>query len=130
MKTAMCEECGQRVSNGAQLVGPHDVSGRKDDQDKPRTDLLPPGPLLAIAEILKFGADKYGDHNWRGGFDWSRPYAAALRHLLAWWNGEDKDPESGKSHLAHAACNLVFLLTFEQEGVGTDNRFTKIKETP
>lgn len=41
----------------------------KHDQEKPRVELLPSVPLLMIAEVLTFGANKYAAHNWRGGFD-------------------------------------------------------------
>jgi hypothetical protein len=32
-----------------------------------------------------------------------------MRHLVAYQSGEEIDPESGKSHLAHAQCCLIFL---------------------
>ena len=40
------------------------------------------------------------------------------RHIFAWWGGEDKDPETGFSHLAHAACCLLFLMEFQRNGWG------------
>lgn len=100
------------------------AGGVKHDEGKPRMDLLPPEALREIAEVLALGAQKYDDHNWRKGFAYSRLIAAALRHLFAWVGGENKDPESGKSHLAHAACCLMFLITFEQTSTGTDDRYT------
>jgi hypothetical protein len=33
-----------------------------------------------------------------------------MRHLNAWRDGEDLDPESGISHLAHIACSCNILL--------------------
>jgi len=95
---------------------------KKSDDGKVRLDLLPVQPLLDIGQVLTFGADKYAERNWEKGFDWSRPYAATLRHLFAWWSGEDKDPETGLSHLAHAACEVMFLQEFEHAGKGNDNR--------
>jgi len=86
--------------------------GVKHDSDKPQMNLLPPLALEEVAQILTFGAKKYGSHNWRGGMKWSRLTAATLRHLFAFIRGEDLDPESGRSHIAHAACNLMFLLEF------------------
>jgi hypothetical protein len=49
-------------------------------------------------------------------------YDAALRHLMAWFDGETIDPESGLSHLAHvmACCNI--LLDAEKNGKLNDNR--------
>lgn len=95
----------------------------KYDGGKPRVDLLPSAPLLAIAEVLGFGADKYAAHNWRKGMDYSRLIGAAYRHLMAYNDGQDKDPESGLSHLAHAGCCILFLLEQEAKGTGTDDRF-------
>lgn len=99
------------------------LSGVKNDQEKPRTDLLPTVPLFKIAEVLGFGAKKYAAHNWRGGIEYSRLIGAALRHLLAFNDGEDKDPESGLSHLAHLGCCVLFLLEQEAKGTGLDDRY-------
>ena len=75
-----------------------------------------------IARVLTFGAKKYSSRNWEKGFDYSRTYGALQRHLHAWYKGEDSDPETGLSHLAHAGCCLMFLLEFEHSGAGTDDR--------
>lgn len=99
------------------------LTGQKHDQEKPRTDLLPTAPLLKIAEVLGFGAKKYDAHNWRGGIEYSRLLGAALRHLLAFNDGEDIDPESGLSHLAHLGCCVLFLLEQEAKGTGVDDRY-------
>lgn len=82
----------------------------KHDQAKPRTDLLPPRALLAMAAVLAHGAEKYGDDNWKRGGVGARPryIAAALRHVLAYQSGEELDPESGLGHLAHALTSLAF----------------------
>lgn len=95
----------------------------KADGDKVRPELLPVGPMLAIAEVLTFGAKKYADHNWRKGFKWTRLIGAAMRHLFAYARGENKDPETGLSHLAHLGCCVVFLLEHEQRGLGEDDRY-------
>jgi len=96
--------------------------GNKDDSDKLRYDLIPPETLEALAWILTFGAQKYGDRNWEKGMKWGRPFAALMRHMWAWWRGQNLDPETGKSHLWHALACLTFLVTFEQKGIGTDDR--------
>ena len=97
-------------------------SGRKDDTDKLRLDLVPYDVICAIATILTFGAKKYGDRNWEKGMRWSRVYAGLQRHLMAWWEGEALDPETGKSHLWHAGCCLFFLIAYEKRGIGDDDR--------
>jgi hypothetical protein len=90
---------------------------------KVRLELLPPMAMESIAEVLSFGAQKYDANNWCRGARWGRYYAALLRHLFAWWRGEEKDPETGLSHLAHAGCCLVFLLEYQRNGWGSDDRF-------
>lgn len=101
------------------------LGGTKHDDGKPRMDLLSPQALVEIANVLSVGAKKYDDHNWRKGFDWSRLYGAALRHLLAHMDGEDHDPETGLSHLAHAGCCIMFLIEHESKGLGNDDRYKK-----
>lgn len=96
---------------GRPVVSEHyaDDAGTKDDAGKPRMDLLPFDALTEVAHVLTFGAKKYGDRNWHG-LSVSRLFAAALRHLWAWWRGEDNDEETGRSHLAHAACCVLMAL--------------------
>ena len=99
-----------------------DAGGIKYDDGKPPMDLLPGEALEAIAQVLAFGAKKYDSWNWAKGFAWSRLFGACLRHLFAWQRGERQDPESGLSHLAHSGACLLFLLTHELKGWGTDDR--------
>lgn len=107
------KEVFDRLSNGEAL---------KYDTNKNPLELLPVEALEAVGEILRHGAYKYEPRNWEKGMKWSRLYGAALRHLFAWWRGEKNDPDSGLSHLAHAACCLMFLLTYEIRGVGDPDR--------
>lgn len=100
-------------------------TGVKHDEDKPDMSLLSNSALLKIAQVMTFGKKKYSAHNWRGGFIWSRPLAAAARHLYAYIGGEDKDPETGLSHLAHACCCLFMVLEFEETHKELDDRFKK-----
>jgi hypothetical protein len=104
----------------------YDASGAvKADGEKVRLELLPTEALEEIAKVLTFGAKKYDDNNWRKGFKWLRVIGATFRHLYAWVRGESKDPETGISHLAHAGCNILFLITFEKTGTGTDDRIAR-----
>lgn len=97
--------------------------GLKFDDNKLPLELLPTQALEEIAKVLAHGREKYAAWNWAKGFRWSRLIGAALRHLYAWARGEDKDPESGISHLAHLGCCVVFLLQHEISGLGEDDRF-------
>ena len=90
--------------------------GVKYDQDKPDWSLLPLEPIEDVVDVLTFGAKKYSPDNWKKVPDLhNRYFAAAMRHLVAWKNGEILDPESGKPHLAHAQCCLVFLAWFDKQ---------------
>jgi|TARA_R110000751_G_scaffold64145_3_gene131861 hypothetical protein len=94
----------------------------KSDDSKSRYDLLPPELLEETAQVLTFGAQKYSAHNWAQGASWSRYFSAMMRHMWAWWRGEDNDPETGYSHLAHAACCLGFLMAYQRRSIGKDDR--------
>jgi hypothetical protein len=79
-----------------------------------RHDLVPASAMDEVARVLAFGARKYSPGNWAHVPDARRRYfAAAIRHLIAWWLGEKKDNETGVSHLAHSICCGLFLLSFE-----------------
>lgn len=90
--------------------------GRKDDKGKARFDLVEPEFEEAVAEVLTYGADKYAPDSWQHVEDAENRYYASLRrHINAFRKGEKTDPESGLSHLAHAACNIMFLMHFDRE---------------
>ena len=94
----------------------------KHDSEKLPYELIAPEFLDAVAAVLKFGAIKYEPRGWEKGTAWGRYFGAAMRHLWAWWRGEQFDEESGLSHLAHAACCVMFLVTYEARKVGEDDR--------
>lgn len=93
------------------------MAAKKDDGEKLRFDLIPPEAEKGLAEILTFGAGKYGDRNWEEGLNHERVIGALRRHLNAWQRGEKLDPETGQSHLKHLLCNAVFLVTYEERGL-------------
>jgi len=95
----------------------------KFDDGKLPLHLLSTEAMNQTAAVLAFGAQKYAEHNWRKGFVWSRPLSAAMRHITAFNDGKDRDPESGLSHLAHAACCIMFLLEFEKTHQHLDDRY-------
>lgn len=98
-------------------------NGKKNDTGKPPMALLSGAALTEVAKVLEFGSRKYDAWNWKGGFKWTRLGSAVLRHVFAWLGGEDKDSETGLSHLAHAMCGLMFLVDFEVNKLGTDDRY-------
>lgn len=74
--------------------------------------------LMEVSKVLAFGATKYAPRNWEKGIHYSRVVAAALRHGLAYFSGEETDPETGLTHLAHYGCCLMFLASFVMRGQG------------
>ncbi len=85
--------------------------GEKADAGKIRFSLLPLQPVIEIIKVLEYGAKKYAPDNWQKvPHSRTRYFDACQRHILAWWDGEKTDPESGLPHLAHAACCLLFLM--------------------
>lgn len=110
-----CAHCGHDVHLGTTLESWANIEplavGKKFDQGKTEYHLMPVSALEKINHVLTYGANKYGEHNWRNVPN-SEPryFNAAMRHMQAWLRGEDTDPESGLPHLAHAACSLIFLI--------------------
>jgi hypothetical protein len=87
------------------------MQGVKYDSDKLDWSLVPIESMEKVIEVLMFGAKKYAPDNWKKVPNAERRYYnAAMRHLTAHQRGETLDIETGLSHLAHAACCLLFLL--------------------
>lgn len=86
------------------------MGGKRYNKGKPRLGLIPPNAELQIGQVFSFGAEKYDDHNWLNGLKYLSILDSLRRHLNSWYRGEELDPESGLSHLAHAATNAVMLL--------------------
>lgn len=131
--TCMTSEDGEKLTNWVSMKfldkvgnGPWeqvvaDLSGEtkqgvKYDDGKARWELIPFRAMRDVVDVLTYGSRKYADDNWKIVPDARKRYvSAAFRHLTDWAGGEKKDSETGKSHLAHAICCLLFLLWFEQE---------------
>ena len=108
LKDGLCSSCAITYATDTGL-------GLKFDKGKLRYDLVPPHAIKAIADVLTYGADKYAPNSWQTVSDGETRYTAAMmRHFEAYREGEELDPETGKSHLSHCLCNLTFLLWFQQ----------------
>lgn len=121
--TIYCDECKRNTACRFSRIGTEApggpsglTEGRKNDSfgqpgQKARYDLLPLACLNEVVEVLTLGAIKYGEANWaKVDNHVPRYFSAAMRHLVKWMTGEKIDPESGKSHLAHAIASLLFLM--------------------
>lgn len=90
--------------------------------------VLPAQVLMEMALALYEGDRKYGRSNYRvAGVRSSIYYDAAMRHLMAWWEGQDIDPESGLSHVIKAIAGLSVLRDAMLNDMCTDDRPPKIK---
>jgi len=86
--------------------------GLRFNKGKLRYDLVEPHAFEDFVQVLTDGANKYFDRNWENGLSWTSVLASLKRHIAAIEKGEDRDPESGRLHIAHAACNVHFLNAF------------------
>lgn len=102
-------------------------AGLKHDSEKPDLSLLPREFLEEVARAFQHGEKKYGRYNYLNGLSWNRVVAASLRHITAFNDGEDADPESGLSHLSHAGACIAMLLVYYKRGLGTDTRYKDTK---
>lgn len=88
-------------------------------------------PSEVIAEIglaMMEGARKYGRHNYRiAGVRASVYYDALFRHVIAWWEGEDVDPDSGLNHVVKALSTLTVLRDAMINDKLTDDRPPSLK---
>lgn len=102
-------------------------SARRYDAGKLRLELIPVGPLKEVARVYTNGAKKYslydeagnlisdGSDNWRRGLSWKKTIGAVKRHIAAWEDGQDVDPDpamNGTLHLANAAWGLFSLIEY------------------
>ena len=92
-------------------------------QAKPSLHHVPPRVLLEVAQAMMEGSKKYGIYNYRkAGVSYSTYYSSTFRHLIAWFEGEDIDPDSGLSHITKAISGLIVLRDSMLEGNFTDDR--------
>ena len=85
----------------------------KADSGKLQWSLLPFEELKDVVKVLMLGAKKYSPDNWKKCNDVTRYKDALMRHVVSYISGDREDEESGLSHLAHAICNCLFLMWFD-----------------
>lgn len=107
-------------------------SGARFNNDKVPYDYIPLHLLAEAAEVFHLVTTRkinpYPRWNWLKGMPWLVPYACLIRHLAAWFLGEDRDVGpggSGKRHSAHMLCNILMIIHYEQTYPEGDNRPSK-----
>lgn len=96
----------------------------KHDQEKTKYYMLEPMFIKGVADVLTLGARKYSPDNWKHYKPTKeRPesatmcyYSALMRHVEEWRYGDMNDKETGKHHLLHATCCLMFMWWFDVTG--------------
>jgi len=93
---------------------------------KPSLDAVPPVAIFTLGSAMADGARKYGAMNYRGASVSAKIYYnAAMRHWMAWWDGEDLASDSGMHHLGHAMACACIILDAEVHGTLEDDRPVK-----
>jgi hypothetical protein len=97
---------------------------------KPQMSGIPPIAIMALGMAMQDGVNKYSLFNWRGtGVTASVFYDAMLRHLLAWYSGEDCAPDSKVVHLAHLMAGAAIILDAEYNKCLNDDRVKGVPVT-
>ena len=78
--------------------------------------------LEGMVRVLEMGAKKYSKDNWKLGMPVTQVCESLMRHLFAYMSGEDKDPESGESHMSHVLVNAMFVEYIMKERNEFDDR--------
>lgn len=83
-------------------------------KDKRNWALIPWEPMVDVLKVMELGATKYGEDNWMQETDKKVYWSAIMRHMTKWIMGEKIDPETGLSHIAHAAAGALILAGLEK----------------
>jgi hypothetical protein len=83
---------------------------RAREAGKGRFDLLPPYPLLRLAQHYENGANKYNDRNWERGLPLHCFQDSAERHMAQF-----KDGNREEDHLAAVLWNVAGYIWTERE---------------
>lgn len=102
--------------------------GDRFNEGKPQWSLVPQSALVPMVRVLEYGKNKYSAWNWAKGLKISEICESLKRHLDAFMEGEDKDSESGLSHIGHLQCNALFLSWMMENKPELDDRYFKKEE--
>lgn len=97
----------------------------KADEGKTEWSLIPFEQLEYAARVLMEGAKKYSVDNWKKCDDLKHYKDALMRHIVSYINGEKIDSKANDGddlpHLAHAICNCLFLMWFDDNKHSLDD---------
>lgn len=93
----------------------------KNDSGKLQWSLLPFQELEDVVKVLMKGAEKYSVDNWKRCNNTTRYKDALMRHVVSYIKDEKYDKDDKLPHLAHAICNCLFLMWFDNTKEGDKN---------
>lgn len=125
-----CTDCKIDAVQDQTKVIIKDIPGWKETNPKDAVGIrkasmscIPAPFLMALGGAMAEGAFKYGRHNYRAsGVRVSVYYDAFMRHMTAYWEGEDIDPDSGVPHMIKAAACIAVLYDSWRWGNLVDDR--------
>lgn len=100
----------------------NETTGGAKGQKAQQFNLLPWPEVAEVAELYAAGARKYAAHNWAKGYLWSLSFDSLIRHAMAFWGGEELDPETGSPHLTSVIFHALALLRFGKNYPALDDR--------
>ncbi len=102
-------------------TNPKDAFGRQ----KPGMSDIPATAIIHESLAMRHGREKYGPYNWRDKTVSLKVYVDAMyRHIMAFYDGEEFDPESGVHHLGHVRAGAGIILDAMEQGTLVDDRPT------
>ncbi len=103
------------------------MQGLRFNEGKLKWSLISWRALEPLVKVLMFGAKKYAAHNWKKGVKYTETCESLQRHMNAFLEGEDIDPESELPHVGHILCNAMFLSYMYQVRPDMDDRYVEEK---
>lgn len=102
--------------------------GKHFSQGKAPVHLIPSEAIIALARGFEYGANKYGEYNFRDGIHWTEITSSLNRHYLAFMQGIDIDEESGLPHVYLIGANFAMLVYMIEHHPELDNRYTSLRK--
>lgn len=95
-----------------------DTGAQRDSAEgKPRMSLVPHDALKSVMMRYLDGAEAYGENNWKKGMKNSVLYDSTMRHLMAYWTGDESE-----DHLGAALWNIMGLIDNDNKRPEMDDR--------
>ena len=95
-----------------------DTGAQRDSAEgKPRMSLVPHKALSDVMQRYLAGAEAYGENNWKLGMKNSVLYDSAMRHMMAYWTGDESE-----DHLGAVLWNVMGLIDNHNKRPEMDDR--------